>query len=180
MKKYRGFSLIELLVVIAIIAIVTVAVLAAINPMEQIRKARDAAKLKDAAELVRGYGSYYAGFKCYPWYPDAPDCSEVDDSRLFVATVPDFSQTGVDYELITQGKLKEQFVNRRSIQGGEMLVSHNDQRVVSVCYEPESKNGRSGAFVPLMDNINQTPDADKRCDDLEGYPDNSCFICFSF
>jgi hypothetical protein len=61
-----------------------------------------------------------------------------------------------------------------------MLVSNDDERRIAVCYEPESKNGRSGLLIGLMDNINQTPVAGNQCVDLEGYPDGSCFVCVSF
>jgi prepilin-type N-terminal cleavage/methylation domain-containing protein len=176
----QGFTLIELLVVITIIAIAIVVLLSAINPMEQIGKARDAARLKDAADLLGAYGRYYGSFKCFPWDPGAPDCTGESDSRLLTATVTDFYETGVDYELITQGKLKKQFANKRSIERGELLVSHDNDRRVSVCFEPESKKGRTGSFIPLMDNINQIPVAGNQCADLDGYPDESCFICVSF
>jgi prepilin-type N-terminal cleavage/methylation domain-containing protein len=178
--REEGFSLIEMLVVIAIIAIAMVATLTAIDPLEQIRKARDAARIKEAGDLLKGYAKYFAAYKCYPWDTGAPTCTGVDNSRLLTATVPDFSVTGVDYDLITQGQLKESFANKRSIQRNEFLVSVNDERRVAVCYEPESRKSRGGNFLGLMDNINQTPDADRSCDDIRGYPDNSCFICVGF
>lgn len=176
----NGFSLIELLVVIAILSITIVAVLTAIDPLEQIRKARDAAKVKEAADLLKGYGRYFATYKCYPWDTGAPDCTGVDNSRLLTATIPDFSVSGADYELVRRGQLKESFIGKRSIENGEFLVSVDDERRASVCYEPESKRSRGGSFIPLMDNINKTPDVDNKCDDLSGYPDGSCFICFGF
>jgi prepilin-type N-terminal cleavage/methylation domain-containing protein len=179
-KDYKGFTLIELLVVITIIAIAIVGVLSAIDPIEQIGKARDAARLKDSADLLGAYGKYYGSFKCFPWDPGAPDCTGESDSRLLTAAVPDFSETGVDYDLIAQGKLKKQFANKRSIERGELLVSHDSDRRVSVCFEPESQKGRTGSFIPLMDDINKTPVVGNQCADLDRYPDGSCFICVSF
>ncbi len=176
----RGFSLIELLVVIAIIAIAAVALLTAIQPLEQIRKARDAARLKEAGDLLRGYGRYFGSFKCLPWDPGAPNCTGEDNSRLLTAVEADFSVTGVDYDLINQNILKESFAKKRSIERGEMLVSNDDQRRVAVCYEPESKKSRNGGFIPLTDNLGKTPVPGRVCADPDGYPDDSCFICVSF
>lgn len=176
----RGFSLIEMLVVIAVLGFTMVALLTAIQPMEQIRKARDAARLKEMRDLLGGYARYFGSFKCYPWDPGAPNCTGESNSRLFTATVPDFSDSGVDYDLIRQGKLKDSFAGKRSIKLGEFLVSNDSERRVTVCYEPEAKRSRNGSFIGLMDNIGENADPDNSCDDVGGYPDGSCFICFGF
>ena len=175
MVREKGFSLIELLVVIVVLMFVIVAMISAVDPLEQIRKARDIEKAKDAAELLRGYARYYGTFECYPWDVDAPDCSEVSVARLLLATEPDFSGTGVDYQLISQGFLKKVFAEKRSIERGMLLVSNNEERKVSVCFEPESKKGRRAPPLGLSDDINQNPVS--QCADVSGYPDGSCFVC---
>lgn len=50
-KQYKGFTLVELLVVIAIIAILAAVVVLIINPLELTRRGRDAARLTDLANL---------------------------------------------------------------------------------------------------------------------------------
>ena len=179
MNKTKGFSLIELLVVMVILAIVSVALLSAINPLEQIRKAKDARRLKDAGDLLGGYARYFGTYRCHVWYPDAPDCTGESTSRLNNPVVADFSPTGVDYGLITQNTLKEAFVERDSIENGEMLVSNDDERRVAVCFEPESKKSRNGGFIPLTGNLGKVPVPGRKCSDPDGYPDDSCFICVS-
>lgn len=175
--KENGFSLIEVLIVIIILSVVVVIMLSALDPMEQIAKARDVARLREGGDLLKAYGRYAQSFKCLPWDPGAPDCTGVDNSRLDNAVFPDFSETGVDYDLIRQNILKESFANKRSIKNNEFLVSVNDERRVAVCYEPESKKNRQGTFLPLMDRLNATPIPGNKCLSIEGYPDDSCFIC---
>ncbi len=179
MNKTKGFSLIELLVVMVILAVVIVALISAINPLEQIRKAKDARRLKDAGDLLGGYARYFGTYRCHVWDPGAPDCTGESTSRLNNPVVADFSATGEDYELIRQNTLKEAFVERDSIENGEMLVSNDDERRVAVCFEPESKKSRNGAFIPLTDNLGKTPIPGKVCADPDGYPDASCYICVS-
>jgi prepilin-type N-terminal cleavage/methylation domain-containing protein len=50
-EDYKGFTLVELLVVIAIIAILAAVVVLIINPLELTRRSRDAARLTDLANL---------------------------------------------------------------------------------------------------------------------------------
>jgi prepilin-type N-terminal cleavage/methylation domain-containing protein len=50
-RKNRGFTLVELLVVIAIVAILAAVVVLIINPLELTRRGRDAARLSDLSNL---------------------------------------------------------------------------------------------------------------------------------
>lgn len=50
-QKYKGFTLVELLVVIAIVAILAAVVVLIINPLELTRRGRDAARLSDLSNL---------------------------------------------------------------------------------------------------------------------------------
>jgi prepilin-type N-terminal cleavage/methylation domain-containing protein len=56
LKKQKGFTLVELLIVIAIIAILVVIVIIAINPIERLNDARD----RTAASNVRATGTLIA------------------------------------------------------------------------------------------------------------------------
>lgn len=50
-KQFKGFTLVELLVVIAIVAILAAVVVLIINPLELTRRGRDAARLSDLSNL---------------------------------------------------------------------------------------------------------------------------------
>ncbi|OGY18318.1 MAG: hypothetical protein A2786_02260 [Candidatus Chisholmbacteria bacterium RIFCSPHIGHO2_01_FULL_52_32] len=179
LKLSRGFTLIELLIVIAVLGILVVAILSALDPLEQLRKARDAGRKSDAAELLAAYERYYTTYNCYPWDTGAPTCTAVVNRA--VAVNPNFAVAGDDYRLITQGEMKAQFANRRTViattpAAERLFVSEiAATRQASVCFEPESGSARNaGAQGPLRTNTN-APDADNLCTGT--YPNASCFIC---
>ncbi len=149
MKNTKGFTLIELLIVIAVLGILIVAILSAIDPLEQIRKARDAGRKSDAAELLSAYERYFSTFQCYPWDSGAPNCSTITDSSRPGPSRPNFdtdwSGTG-DTELLTQGEIKPQFADRGTVSNSELWMGENVDRQITVCFEPESKSGRSGGY----------------------------------
>ncbi|HEX8994145.1 MAG TPA: type II secretion system protein [Candidatus Paceibacterota bacterium] len=54
--EFRGFTLLELLIVIAIIAVLSVALILVINPAETLKKSRDAQRISDLATLKTALG----------------------------------------------------------------------------------------------------------------------------
>lgn len=172
MQKDKGFTLIELLIVIAVLGILIVAILSAIDPLEQIRKARDSGRKSDSAELLSAYERYFTTYQCYPWDTLAPKCSTIITASRTVPTNPDFTLTGDDVDLMNQGELKSQFGNRNTVTNNELWASENDDRQVSVCFEPESKTGRLGGMGVLR---NQTNDSELDC--AGSYPDSTCWVC---
>lgn len=66
-KKIRGFTLLELLIVITLIAILSVVVLVVLNPIEQYNKAKDARAEKDISEILSAYERYVVNKGQYPW-----------------------------------------------------------------------------------------------------------------
>ncbi|MFZ5365768.1 MAG: type II secretion system protein [Patescibacteria group bacterium] len=58
MKKNKGFTLTELLIVLALIAVLAVVTIAAINPIEQVRKAKDTGRQIYAGELLKAIERY--------------------------------------------------------------------------------------------------------------------------
>ena len=66
MKKNRGFTLIELMIVIAIISIISVAVLTVLNPADQIAKANDARRKSDLLQIQKSLEQYYEDNGRYP------------------------------------------------------------------------------------------------------------------
>lgn len=65
-KKNRGFTLLELLVVLAVFAIITAFLLVGLNPLEQVKKSQDATKLGRAREALSSAEAYYAFFQSDP------------------------------------------------------------------------------------------------------------------
>ena len=63
MKKQKGFTLIEVLVVIGIIAILAAVVLIAINPSRQFRQARDTQRVTNLNAMLSAVGQYVADNK---------------------------------------------------------------------------------------------------------------------
>ncbi len=66
LKRQRGVSFIEVLIVLAFIAALAVALLVFLNPGAQMGKARDARRKSDLSKLKNVLEDYYNDSKCYP------------------------------------------------------------------------------------------------------------------
>ncbi len=82
MKKDRGFTMIELLLVIAILGVLAVVVLIALNPLQQIARARDSGRISGVTQLghaIEAYGTTNSGI--YPpvtnWMTTLRDAGEI-------------------------------------------------------------------------------------------------------
>lgn len=71
MKRIKGFTMIELLIVIAVLGILAVAVLAAINPIEQINRGKDTGSRSDSEQLLSAIDRSYTTMGYYPWRQSA-------------------------------------------------------------------------------------------------------------
>ncbi len=58
LRKSKGFTLLELLIVIAILAVLSVTLVLVLNPTESLRKARDVQRMSDLATLKTAIGLY--------------------------------------------------------------------------------------------------------------------------
>lgn len=138
----KGFTLVELLIVIAVIGILAVAVLAALDPVEQLKKSRDTSRFADARELVSAYQRYTVGNRCFP--DEQPTvggtCTAAD--LLDTTLSPTWAQFA---KLETAGELKSTYKNKQTVKAGELHIFHTGD-VVSVCFNAESKNGRTGGM----------------------------------
>jgi len=57
--RFKGFTLVELLIVIAIIGVLAVVVLVAINPVEQLAKTRDSGRISTVTQIGHALQAYY-------------------------------------------------------------------------------------------------------------------------
>lgn len=58
LRKAKGFTLLELLIVIAILAVLSVTLVLVLNPAESLRKSRDTQRMSDLATLKTALGLY--------------------------------------------------------------------------------------------------------------------------
>jgi len=77
--RFKGFTLVELLIVIAIIGVLAVVVLVAINPVEQLAKTRDAGRISTVTQVGHAIQAYYTSHatqtnqyptEAGPWYTE--------------------------------------------------------------------------------------------------------------
>lgn len=59
-KKFKGFTLIELIIVIAVIALLAAATFVAINPAKRVGDAQDAQRWQDVTAIADAYQAYLA------------------------------------------------------------------------------------------------------------------------
>lgn len=183
-KKTKGFTLVELLIVIALIGVLAVAVLAAINPLEQLNRARDTGMESDASQLLAAIDRYYATQEEFPWV--TANNAFTNDSALGLtnAQVLEIGICGANCSLngilLDQYELKSEFRNRRFITetaAVDMLYLAKQTGASSsvyACWIPTSKAKRANA------NMSVTNIWDNSCDGANvAYTnfDSSCFFC---
>ena len=177
MRKMKGFTLVELLIVIALIAILSVAVLATINPIEQSNKAKDSTVQNDAAEVMNAYERYYTVKNTYPWMDTLTggvansDLAWIGTSRMLGAglcstdvggAVPttECSAYNLRGSLIKNDELKDSFLGKgyTSLSADDPNYSAENFLVVDkkpvgsgnsvyVCYIPRAKSNRTNTSV---------------------------------
>jgi prepilin-type N-terminal cleavage/methylation domain-containing protein len=139
MKKSRGFTLVEMLIVIAVIGVLAVAVLSAINPIEQMRKARDTRRRSNAAELLNALERYYATTESYP--SDFTSAHAVANTCA-AATGGGAVGSGAMGDLVANDELKIEYTDRITATAANYLYAGGDwgnTDLAIVCYEIESQ-----------------------------------------
>lgn len=160
LKNFKGFTLVELLIVIAILGIIALIVIAAINPIEQANRARDTGMKADASQLVSAIERYFAARNKFPWVVQDSATYTTNDAAFPYVSADDYhvglcadpADGGCDANgiLIEEEELKPEFRNRRFIQPaqfGDSLVlgkAGQDQSIYA-CYIPSAESNRSRA-----------------------------------
>jgi prepilin-type N-terminal cleavage/methylation domain-containing protein len=96
-KRFRGFTLIEVLIVVAIIGILVLAL--TLSMRAQREKAEDARAKADLERLRIAFEDYYSDYNCYPpseWFDSADDCN-ADYLQPYLSTIPCDRRTGEPY-----------------------------------------------------------------------------------
>jgi len=162
MRKIKGFTMIELLIVIAVLGILAVAVLAAINPIEQINRSKDTGTRSDAEQLLSAIDRFYTSRGYYPWQ-NAPDDGNEGALNSSLANVKQLN--AVLNNLVTAtGELKESFKKRIVANDYNTLYLYNrgtQGDSTYACFIPKSK-----AFLD---------EARERC--MAGMPDDFGLDC---
>ncbi len=122
---YKGFTLVELLIVIALLAVLATAILAAINPLEQANRARDTRMRSDSSQLLGALDRYFATQEEFTWVTSG-DVATNDGAYGFISAKDDgvglcSTATGcsADGSLITSLELKTEFRNRDFIKAAD-------------------------------------------------------------
>jgi prepilin-type N-terminal cleavage/methylation domain-containing protein len=172
----HGLTIIELLVVMAVIALLAIAVIVMLQPLEQMKKTRDKRRMSEARELLISYDRYLTAFQKYPW----EEPGVLVQPSVISAIIPDFSSPSADhYYVVERGELKPSFVGRKSIVDGDFYVSLSVENFPSICFEPESNQGRNMGLAPIKTKFNTPPSPAHDCNDAFG-TSSQCYVCLPF
>ena len=176
MKKIKGFTMIELLIVIAVLGILAIAVLSAINPIEQINRGRDTGSRSDSEQLLSAIERYDAAQTLWPWQD-----STGDSASLAWGKVTPSYPTGTNCTMVQNlGKdetnptcpgtdeLKAAYIERITAENSnDLYIEYGGTPgdSVYICFNP-----RSGSFAK---------EADDRCGGTlpTDFPATACGSC---
>lgn len=183
MKKIKGFTMIELLIVIAILGILAVAVLSAINPLEQIRRGRDTGSRSDSEQLVNALERFYASRGFFPWQTSESDTASFTwgDSTSGATAWDDMLGDLVDAE-----EVKESFTARITTATANALYVYYDGGSTGhsayACFFPQSNSFKMDAAADCAQRTSATdfPNTNACPSPCSGgvYTEGmSCFLC---
>ena len=151
MKRIRGFTMIELLIVVAVLGILAVAVLSAINPVEQINRGKDTGSRSDAEQLLSAIDRFYTqGY--YPWQTGASDTNTATAWGNVDLAWTDSAGSPVLTKLSSGGtaEIKESFVTRITASTYNTLKKYNgglQGNSTYICFLPKSANFETEAGI---------------------------------
>ncbi len=173
-KVTKGFTLIELLVVLGILGILAAALLATINPVEQLNKAQDTSLKNVAAQFVSANVRYFSVKNALPWNATANGGANCYTGGTTLASVPMSSLTGCITTLITDGELKQSFLNSNNLNSA-VVTNPNPQTGNTadtvVCFQPKSESQQRESNTRYT----QNGSAGASCKSQGGT--NNCYWC---
>jgi prepilin-type N-terminal cleavage/methylation domain-containing protein len=169
-----GFTLIELLVVLGILGILAAALLAAINPVEQLKKAQDTSLKNVASQYVSASVRYYSNHTALPWFAVASGGTACNGATTTLSAVALSSLTVCTTALISDGELKNSFLNSNNLSSVTITnpnpASGNASDVVA-CFQPQS----SSQQLDPNTKYSSTGGAGTTCKSAGGT--NNCYWC---
>lgn len=155
MKKYKGFTLVEILIVVGVLGILAAGLLAAIDPFEQFKKSRDAVKRDISHSVYTAIINTIGQTGESPWSKDY--------IGLELTSVEGFSL--IDY-LIQRGELKSSTAQAEKLLRSIYATATINGSWVAVCFLPESK-----AVKASEAKYDTTGIAKENCGQ------NDCYVC---
>lgn len=169
MRKIKGFTMIEMLIVIAVLGILAAALLATIDPFEQMKKARDTTLRNTVIDYLDAITRYYGTRGAMPWHPTTEGGGGCNSGSAPNGTQLIDLGSCTDL-LIAAGELKEGFTNTLGGNAAKIYVTganvtDSDPAKVVICFQPDSKSIRQ--------------DNNTKCNSTgSAYCDNTSSICY--
>lgn len=137
MKRQKGFTLVELLIVIALLGALAIGLIGALDPFEQLKKGTDTGTRDLVNQVQTAVLRYYATTNKMPW---------TDQTTAFSAQ--DLAQAGIVTaitNMVAAGEMKSNFTEIYSGQLDKVWVTYvpsspTSSVEVRVCYAPASKS----------------------------------------
>lgn len=165
MKRNRGFTLVELLIVIGLLGAIALIVISAINPIEQSNRARDTRFKADGSQLISALDRYFVSHDEFPWTTLTPATTTemaygfVSARTLGVGLCGNANCT-TDGGLLTSNELKTEFRNRDFVKntGG----SATTDKKLFIGKDVTSSASVYACFVPLSKSVREKACADNK------------------
>lgn len=139
-RTYRGFTLLEIVVVVGIISALLGIVIYAVNPFEQTSKAQDVSVKAVAKDFVDASMEYYVTAKAHPW-DNNEDCRNELLRGGVLVDLPSCVE-----ELSKGGKLSEEYLSRNQLK--DIYASKCGDTAV-LCYKPRTKEEYESASAKV-------------------------------
>ncbi len=148
MRKIKGFTMIELLIVIAVLGILAVAVLSAINPLEQINRGRDTGLRSDSEQILSATDRFYTAQQYYPWQKGVNN--PINDKIDWVALPQATDGTTLVLDKLSQAgteEIKKSFADRLKKPEYKLFIykKQGTENSTYVCFNPRSASFQTEA-----------------------------------